>query len=152
MRRVAAGLAVVIALGLAACGDGTKSLSKDEFVAQATAICERAEKRTEDIAEDLPQPTGDGELTGEQLQESVELAAPIIDDTFAELDDLAAPDDLAERFDKLVADGQAASTKLKEAADSPASIQEYLENNDDAFAGIDERFDDLGLTQCGSNE
>ena len=151
--RAVLGTAVVALLGLAACGDsGGETLTKDEFVKRASAICERAEQRTDDIAEELPEPSGTGALTGEQLQDSVTKVAPIVDSTFSELAELEAPADLAERFDKLVADGKAASARLKEAAKSPSSLEAFLGENDDLFGDLDQGFDDLGLTQCGSNE
>lgn len=154
LRRAVVGAAVAALLGLGACGDSgdEDTLTKDEFVKQASAICQRAEERTDEIAEELPEPSGTGELTGEQLQESVEKVSPIVDSTFADLAELEAPEDLAERFDKIVADGQATSARLKEAAESPASLEEFLGDNDDPFGDLDDRFDDLGLTQCGSNE
>jgi hypothetical protein len=96
MRRFAlvAGLALVLALGLAGCGgDGDDRLSREEYVEQATALCDDAEDRLRQLGS--PQSI-------EELEAYAGEAQTVAGDTVAELRELTPPESLEDGLDRYI--------------------------------------------------
>jgi hypothetical protein len=118
------GLAIVAgaaALFLAACGGdstggGGQSLTAEEFRQQADAIC----KRYEDKLDELGSPS-----SLDDLGNFVDKAVPIIEEGNNELQDLEAPDELSEDWDRAM---ELQDENLQVARD----LQDAIHDNDTA--------------------
>ncbi len=165
--RLGAGLAV-LAMVVAACGDDPASLSKEDFVAQADAICAATNEIAEPIWDefwetafaDLP----DGPTTpAENAQVMLALDAlfddltPLNQDQLSDLRALGLPDGDGELItaiyddfdDTLAAVNQTIDDAV--AGDSEA-IETLTVGDDDPFADVNQRARDYGLVVCGAED
>ena len=111
--------ALASAAALAGCaGSGDDRLSREEFVEQATAICERAEQR---IGE-LDPPTSVDDL-GTYASE----ARSITEDGLNDLEGLEPPEELEEGFDRYLDQGNDVVEVLEE-------LEQAAESGDEAEA------------------
>ena len=132
-------------LGLLAtgCGDDEESLSEDEFVEQANAICEEGSEELDQAGGEL---FGSEEPTPEEIADFADLFEDAIGDQIDDLEDLNGPSDLEEELDGILAD---ARDTLSEFADEVRDDPEAaFTSEEDPFADINERLSELGLTSC----
>jgi hypothetical protein len=163
--------ALVVVAGVAACGDDSvDALSKDDYVAEANAIC----AATNDVVNaefeeffmttfaDLP----DGANTPEEAHTVVEAMdamfdgaiTPSLEEQIAELRALGAPDGDADALTALYDDFDRALYAYN------ATLDDAVAGDEDAMEGIgsgsaeaifddvDQRARDYGLTECGAQD
>ena len=166
LRRILGALLALALLG-AACG-GDDALSKDEYIAQANAICEDARAQVEAIAveffADFPEEPTPEEFAELPVGEYVDEYTAVTEGQLADLRDLAAPegdeDLLAALYDDVEARLHAVNALVAEAlAGDPAAIERLtspeelthgrLRAASTAFDDVDERATEYGLTVCG---
>jgi hypothetical protein len=142
---------VVAVLGalflLAGCGgeDGGGQLSAEELRGQADAIC----AKYDDEFNALGEPT-----SADELDAFLEEAIPLVEEQTNELENLDAPDELADDWDRAMAvqrEGLANVRALQDAVqDGDATrIQELLAEAKSIRAESDQLARDLGLETCG---
>lgn len=150
MRLAAFGVGVLTAaLLLAGCGGGDsgESISKEEFIAKADAICKRSNKRMEDafgrFLEDNPDVT---KLNDPRLQPLVDdVMVPSLKREIEELKALGIPDGDGERVNAMIS---ALEEGLETAEDNP---QVVTGASSDTVFGIASRIaGEYGLEVCGS--
>jgi hypothetical protein len=138
-------IAPLALLGLLAtgCGDDEESLSEDEFVEQANAICEEG---SDDLDQASDEMFGSEEPTAEEIADFADVFEEAIGGQIDDLEDLDGPDDLEEELDPILDD---ARDTLSEFADEVRDDPEAAFTSDeDPFADINERLSALGLTSC----
>jgi hypothetical protein len=162
---------VVMAVVAAGCGDDSvEAVSKDDYIAQANAIC----ATTNDVVDaefeefwatafaDLP----DGSETAEEPQTVFEAMDAIFDDAItpsveeqiAELRALGAPEGDAETLAALYDDLQIAledyNSSLDDAVAGDADAMESVGSGsaEGVFDDVDRRARDYGLTVCGEQD
>jgi hypothetical protein len=144
----AATLAVVLSLGLAACGSSDDSsdnedvLTNTELVSKADAICT-------DYNDQLSQIQDDSDLDNQSS--NTEIAAfigdeivPLYEDQIDELRNLQPNDDDAESFNEIV---DTLDSEVQTVADDPEAAIKMT----DPFAGATKKAKAFGLEVCGSN-
>ena len=158
---------LAFALVGAACG-GNEALSKDEYIAQANAICEDANSQIEAIAAeffaDVPEEPTPAEFAELPVGDYVDQYTAVIEAQLADLRDLAAPegdeDLLAALYDDVEAMLRAVNGLVAEAeAGDPAAIERLTSPEElthgrpraasTAFDEVDARATEYGLTACG---
>jgi ABC-type glycerol-3-phosphate transport system substrate-binding protein len=158
MKKTRFSLAAVLALGLiaAGCGGGSDSstssssgdtLTKEEFVSQANAICTTAQADFKQVQEDITKKVqADPSQIQASLQEALTKITPILRDTVNKIGALNPPEDLQSKLDDFV-------TKVNDAADQieadPAKFAQDATNGDNPFANLTEDASALGLQNCG---
>ena len=133
----ATGVAALLVNGLSACSDDKETLTEEEFLEQANAICREGTERTEAIGEEL----GDSP-TDEQIEQALD---ETFDDVEGQIDDvreLAEPEDMSDEVDAAL---DQAEEDLEAARDKGI---ELLEAEEDPFAETNELLTDVGLTEC----
>ncbi len=137
--------AVVVSV-LAGCGggDGGDRLSRDEFVAQASEICNRFETRIEAI----PAPRATAEVP-----EYVDKARPAFEEGLEDLRELNPPEDLQDRYDDLLATGDTTLDRfdeLRNAAEDgdEAEVNRIVEQVEREDEESDRIARELGLAAC----
>ena len=163
------GLSLVLALVVAGCG-GDDALPKDEYIAQANAICENTfadlEASFAESAADLPADFTPEELADVLLGGFLDQYIAAIEEQLVELRALAAPEGdeilLASFYDEVEA-VLGAINQLAEAAAAgdPAAIEQLTARQDPghgglpavsaAFDDVDARAIEYGLTVCGES-
>jgi hypothetical protein len=145
---LAAAAGVSASLLLAACGGDGDGLSREEFVAEADAICAEFDQRVQEIEQ--PQSLDDVERYADEAQ-------PLIEEGMTELRELKPPEELQEQWDAYIASSEQSVDFLDElreagAAGDPERIQEIAQEvsevNDEANGIARE----LGLEDCGDEE
>lgn len=163
------GLSLVLALAVAGCG-GDDALPKDEYIAQANAICENTfadlEASFAESAADLPANYTPEELAEVLLGGFLDQYIAAIEEQLVALRDLAAPagDEilLASFYDEVEAVLGAIEQLSTAAAAGDLSAIEQLTARQDpghgglpavsaAFDDVDKRAVDYGLTECGGS-
>ncbi len=149
-RRAAAAVAALALAGVAAgCGGGGGGdrLSKEEYIAQADAICKQANEEIDALGEPAT------------LEEIVTLAASAIEiqeESLAELRALKPPEEdeatLNEAYD-LVEQQVEVGKQVKAAAEAGdmETIQTLIAENDPLDEQADQIALDYGLTECGND-
>ena len=146
-------VAVIAALLVAGCGGGgdssgssADSISKEEFVAKADAICkdgtERLQAAIGRILKDQPNITKVSQAEQEKIVTTV--LVPNVSKEVKELRALGAPDGDEERVDAMV-------TALEEGVETAERDPQAVTKSSDAIFGIASRIaGEYGLTTCGS--
>lgn len=140
---------IVVALTLLAGTACTQEgLSKEEYIRRADAICEEAEKQTEQI-----QPP----RTPDALAEFVDEAERITGDLLADLRELEPPEEGRETIDSLLArieDALGFLPELKEAAEERAAgrVRELGEELQQASSEANDLAQEYGLQVCGRTQ
>ena len=161
------GLLLVFALAVAGCG-GDDALSKDEYIAQANAICEDTYADLESIfaesAADLSADSTPEELADVLLGGFLDQYTAAMEEQLADLRALAAPagDEivLASFYDEVETVLGAMNQLADDAAAGDPSAMEQLTAREDpghsglpvvsaAFDDVDARAIEYGLTVCG---
>lgn len=139
----AATLAVVLSLGLAACGgsESDDSLSNADLIAQADAICE-------DYNNQLVAAFNETELNNQSSKQEVSAFAsdtlvPLYENQVAELRTLEPNEDDAEAYNDIV---DTLDSEVQAVAEDPVAAI----NNDNPFAGATAKANEFGLEVCGS--
>jgi hypothetical protein len=105
--------ALILVLLAAGCGgDGSSSLSKDDFRSKADAICSKYERQ-------IAKATTNVGAGPNQIAETIDKALPLIRKGQGELRDLKPPEDLAAKYDQWLDQGDDQVTeaeKLRDAA------------------------------------
>jgi hypothetical protein len=145
--RTLAALAAVTALTAASCGGGDSGMSTGDFREALAEIC----SDTTDDVERLDQPDLEDPSTIEEF--AVELRE-IVERTKGELDELEAPDNLSDDYDRfkgLVDDRLQAVEDLEQAAqdEDGAEIEEIGGRIVEITEESREVADDLGVEECG---
>lgn len=140
-------LLILLTIGLAAlagCGGGddggSDAASREEFVADANAICRDGEKKIDDVSgarqEELAQASTDKErrdLVSDLLEETAEAYRPYLDRLRA----IDVPDDIADEWSSFV-DG------ITEAFDLiPELAQATRENDEEQLSDLTTKFSDI---------
>lgn len=144
--------AMVVALVMAGCGGGgdsstaSGSISKEEFVAKADAICkdgtERLQAAIGHILKDQPNITKVSQVEQEKIVTTV--LVPNVSKEVKELRALGTPDGDEERVDAMI-------TALEEGVETAERDPQAVTKSSDAIFGIASRIaGEYGLTTCGS--
>ena len=150
MKRIA-GVMLGALVVIAACGGGGSSaLSKDEFVKQGNAICQKGNDAIDStgssfFSDSTQQP--DPATVQKFFKETV---SPNVKKQVDDLDKLNPPKELQAQVDKLVADARAALTKLQEQIDKDPNAA--LNSNEDPFANVNKEASAIGLVACASSD
>ncbi|MBI4885000.1 MAG: hypothetical protein HY826_13195 [Actinobacteria bacterium] len=141
-------LLIVVATGglawLSACGsDGNDRLTLEQFLAQGNEICVTGDAATQAATDELLATQPDAAAFAVFY---ADVLAPSIEGQLDDLAALAAPADIEDEVDKLLADARAALDSFSELV---ASDPEAAFSGDDPFADIDAQADAIGLTSCG---
>ena len=155
---------IVVAGGLllAACGDDTEALSKDELIARADALCQTTNDELEPVCEavyegtediDPNDPTTQG-LLFERFDEAMETAGPVFLQQIDDIRALAPPDEDDELIDTLLDDFEEAVTEFAAtteaaAAGDEAAMEALDSATEDPFADVNRRAREYGFTVCG---
>lgn len=144
----AATLAVVLSLGLAACGssddssDNEDMLTKSELVSKADAICTQFNDKLFNLQDD----SGITEKSSDDKKAAFisNKIVPLYEDQVDQLRSLQPNGDDAETYTDLV---DTLESELKTVADDPkGALQES-----NPFEGASKKAQDFGLKVCGSN-
>jgi len=138
-------LAVVLSLGLAACGSSDDSseetLSNSELIAQADAICKQG---SDQLDKEYSAAANGGQLQGEALTAFVtDTVLPQYEDQAEQLGALEPNEDDADAYNDIV-------TKFSDAIDEAKADPEAALGPDNPFAEATQAAKDFGLTECGS--
>ncbi len=144
-RAAAAAAALAIAAaGIAGCGGGGDSaLTRDEFLAQADAVCAAGNARIEAAVPTSGPPGPPSGAAGERFYET------IVDETQGIVDGVAAlepPDEMRAGVDAMVADARQAVGRMR--ATSP---ERYFALDEDLFASVNRQAAALGLRDCAGD-
>ena len=151
MKRITGALCVVaLAFVGAGCGgDDEEKLSAADFKSQGNAICKKGNDELDAAASKAFQEgkEPDKETVRTFLKDE---AIPNIRKQIDAIDDLAAPDELSDRVDDLVAEAKAALAKFEDAAksDDPTTL---FNSNEDPFADANKIATEVGLTACADS-
>jgi hypothetical protein len=140
-------LVVVAMAGLfvAACGDDDgESITKDDFVEQANAICADGNDELDAAGEDVD--FNDEDAFSAFVTDEL---VPSVRQQIADIRDLGFPEGDEDELDAILDD---ASADVDNIEDDPASVGEAFSNNEDPFDDVNQRLNDYGLTECGSTE
>jgi len=143
--------AMVIALVLVGCGGGgdsssDNSISKEEFIAKADAVCKKGTERLQAaIAPILKnQPNIAKVSKGEQEKIVATVMVPSVSREAKELRALGVPDGDDEKVDAMI-------TALEEGVETAERDPEAVTKSSDAIFGIASRIaSEYGLTSCGT--
>ncbi len=140
MKKTALALTACAALTLAACG-GEKTLTKAEFTKQANAICASMETKMEAAGKKAAEADPKASMD-DMMQNVVDAAVPVLEETVTKLRALKAPEDMQGDFDAML---DAVEGNIDDVKKDPKTLME-----DDAFKDANEKASDLGLDKCAS--
>lgn len=155
-------VAIAGGLLLAACGDDTEALSKEDFVGQADAICEANNDELDPIFsaayEDLEGLDEDDPATQQAMAvrfaEAMDEAEPLMRQQVEDLQALAPPESDGELIDTMLDDLGAGVTDFvttidDAAAGDEAALAELADDSEDPLADVNRQAREYGLTICG---
>ena len=133
----------VLVLGLTGCGGGGGD-SKEDFIAKADKICTAQAKQLDSTE---PQ-------TMQELEQSANRNAPVLDDTIKKLDKLEPPEELKAEFDKFLVNTRLRASLTKQAGDAAAEqnlqkLQEIAATSTKGRADGQQLGKDVGFKSCG---
>ena len=149
MRALSAGVVarlVLVAAGLAACGDGRRPLPREEFVRKGNALCIELERRLDEAFKDVPA----GAVSDPaKVQARLEKALPIFQDGLEQARDLGPPEGGEEEYEAWVKALERSGDRLEKATSSPEEAEKLVSDpGDPAFAEASRRAVALGLAEC----
>mgnify|MGYP000131359267 FL=1 len=137
-------LAVLLSLGLAACGssdDSSDTLSNSELIAQADAICKQG---SDQLDQEYSAAANGGQLQGADLTAFVtDNVLPQYEEQAKQLGELQPNEDDADAYNDIV-------TKFNDAIDQAKADPEAALGANNPFADATQAAKDFGLTECGS--
>ncbi len=149
MRRVALTAGAVLLLAAAGCGGGGggERLSREDYVAQADAICKEVEQKADELA-------APGSI--QEIPPYVDGALPIFDEGLERLEALRPPEDLRDKVDDWLAAGDRTRellADLKAAAEEgdAAKVREIGARGDMLDEETDRLARELGLVECAND-
>lgn len=126
-----------------ACVGGSAALTREEFVAQANAICAAGDAKIQAAA---PAMSGEQMPSAEELEafygDIVAVSQEIID----ELDALVPPEELRAEMESLITDARAVMDEIK-----TQDTATFFAAEEDPFAAVNARALAMGLTACGQS-
>ena len=152
-------LGLLLLLGAAACGGGSKRLSAEDYLQKVQAIAETA---TEDESAAFPSEEELANLSPEEQKQAgidgLRSFASIIQDAIERVDDLKPPEDFQQAHDALVEEGNSLAQSFGDLADQaedipPDGIEDFFNTQvfvEATFAPFDEAcsaLQDLGAQQ-----
>lgn len=140
-RRIVISLSLLLALVAAGCA-GDDRLSKEEFVEQANAICEKGNDALEAAADELVQ---DGEPSEEDLEDLIDTAVENVGSQLDEIEELSPPEDMEEDVEDLI------ETAREELQDLEEAGSEAFTSGGNPFEESNEKARELGLEECGES-
>jgi F0F1-type ATP synthase membrane subunit b/b' len=144
-------LLVALTLGITACGSDEERLSEEEFQKEANTICSAASDRATELGEELGEELGDGEEPTEaQLKETFGKVLDSYDGLIADIEDLDEPEDLESDVKDALDEARTTVDDVREQLNDDPN--ELLSSEEDPFASVNEKFNDLGLEECGDEE
>jgi hypothetical protein len=144
--RLAAAAFALGALSVAGCGGGNGGLSSEELIAQADAICVEYERRTEGVA------TPEG---FEDIERFAAETRTLIQEAVNELAGLKPPEELAEDYDRWIAQNEENLGLLEEVESAAAEgdeprVRDLLGEAQQAGARTDRLAREIGFEECGT--
>jgi hypothetical protein len=131
---------------LSACSSGGDDrLTLEQFLAQGNEICVTGDAATQAATDELIATSPDAAAFAVFYADVI---APSVAGQLDDLDALAAPADIEDEVDKLLADARAALASFSELV---AADPESAFSGDDPFADVDAQADAIGLTACGGD-
>jgi hypothetical protein len=132
---------------LAGCGSDDESLSKDDFIEQADALCASFEERGDDI--DEPENADDLEAFFAELGSA-------LDSFHDDLAELEPPSDGEDVHDDFVALVEETREDVRAAADAAADgdmerVESLMEGLDESTASMNDRLADYGFGACAED-
>ena len=154
-------VSLVAGLSLAACGDdgGGESLSKEDFIAQADAICADHGTQLDAIFEEAfaevdETDMDDPQAAAQQYAGVVADSEPVMRDQVEALRALEPPEADADELNSQLDALDAAVTEFVDLTEDGAAGDEAalaaIESDVDPFAAVNERAFEYGLRVCGS--
>ena len=156
---VLAALGLLLLLGAAACGGGSKRLSAEEYLQKVQSI---AETSAEEENAAFPSDEESANFSPEEQKQAgidgLGSLASIIEDAIKQVDDLKPPEDLQQAHDALVEEANSLAQGFRDLADqaedvTPDGIEDFFNTQvfvEDTFAPFDEAcsaLQDLGTQQ-----
>lgn len=121
---------------------GGTPLTKEEFIAQADAICAAGDKTIDAAGQALGQNPSQEEIN----QAITETVIPTISGEFDAIEELTPPEGDQDTIAELLASGRAAIAEIEENPDSA-----FAAGQDSPFAEVNQMAQDYGLKDCGSD-
>jgi F0F1-type ATP synthase membrane subunit b/b' len=141
-------LLAALTLAITACGSDAETLSEEDFQKEANSICSKASDRASELADKLGDELEDGEEPTEaQLKETFGKVLDSYEGLIADIEDLNEPDDLESDVEDALDEARKTVDEVREKLDDDP--QALLSSEDDPFASVNEKMNDLGLDECG---
>jgi hypothetical protein len=123
---------------------GGETLTKDEFIGKANAICNDGRSKLTQIQTDLQSKLqGNPGNAQSAIADSVNQLVPVLRQIVDQIGALNAPADLQSKLDEF-------KTKSNEALDTVAKDPTSAASNTSAFSDLNDLAKELGLTDCGA--
>lgn len=146
---------------LTACGDDEASITRDEFLEQANAICQETNDELEPVFlgvweglddVDLDDPANQN-IVFVRFDEAMDTIGPAARQQLEDIRALGAPDGDDELIETLLTDYASAIDWMESTAEAAAAgdeaAMEAMDGTDDPFIDLDRRAREYGLTVCG---
>lgn len=138
-------LAVLLSLGLAACGSDSSSdevLNNEELIAKADEICTTYNERLTTVTDEAS--LGDSSTEEDITNFISDEIVPLYEDQLDEMKSLKPNEEDADAYNDITS---TLETELQAVKDDPAAAL----NSSDPFAGASRKAREFGLEVCGSN-
>jgi hypothetical protein len=158
MRRVVlrtAAVAGVVVFAFAGCGgddddSSSGTVSEAEFQEQADELCRKFEGEVDAKTEEFSQSLDENSTPEEIGELFIDEILPLFREQVDQLQDLPTPDQNAQEYEDLFNDLEDAADDLEQMAkDDPEAL---FTGDEDPFADLDQRAQDLGLDDCGGTD
>lgn len=153
MKRTAVAFALVAGIGFVGCGSDSDALSRDELVNRGNAACEEFSEQLEEYFDKIlaAEPNASDEVKAERIAKVAALGEQLD----GNLRDLEPPKDMADAYDEAISAQAQQVADYREAADLAKSgdmeqAEKIGTRADEASKSVEKKFDDLGLSECGS--
>jgi hypothetical protein len=137
----------VLALVAAGCGGGSDSISKQQFITQADAICAKSNKQIQPQVVAYAKKVGWSGKTPPTDAQATEIAntilIPSVQSQHDQIDALGAPSGQEQQVNAILT---AVQDAIDQAKKDPTAL---MQSNDTTFAKANQVAKDYGLTVCG---